>query len=91
MELLREGAEEELARVCGEMYDQRDKNFGNARDVRNLFSDVTVSLAARTSHISDPTVEELTQITREDILEAERKRKANKTFPKPKEPNTIGF
>ncbi len=86
-----EGAEEELARVCQEMYDQRDKNFGNARDIRNLFSDVTASLAARVSNIPNPTIEELTQITREDILEAERRRGSSKRFGPPKGPNTIGF
>lgn len=69
-----EGAEEELYRVCAEMYCGRDKNFGNARDVRKLFSAVINNLAARVSGRQNVPEEELLQITREDILKAEQKR-----------------
>ena len=78
-----EGAEEELERVCRQMYEERDSNFGNARDVRNLFQAVTASLAARLSEVANPTVEELTRITREDILAARARQARNR-------PNTTG-
>ena len=86
-----EGAEEELSRVCQELYSKRDQNFGNARDVRNLYQDVTSSLAARVITIPNPTVEDLTMITKEDILEAEKMRSRNRGFNRPKGPNIIGF
>ena len=85
------GAEEELERICGEMYRSRDENFGNARDVRNLFQDVTASLAARLSGLADPTVEELTQITREDLLVAAEKRNRNRLHTDSDPALPIGF
>ncbi len=87
-----EGAEEELRRVCNELYQQRDANFGNARDVRNLFDLVTASQADRVTRMNRPSREDMMQMTREDILNAEQKYKKGQAFlPKPKSPKPIGF
>lgn len=87
-----EGAEEELGRVCEEMYRDRDRNFGNARDVRNLFDAVVNSLADRVGSREDASEEELLQITKEDVLKAEEQRKRSRAQePKAEKPRTIGF
>lgn len=87
-----EGAEEELERLCREKYENRGKNFGNGRDIRNLFFAVTAALAARVSVMDNPTVEDLTCILREDILTAEQKQKRiEDREPKPKKNRLIGF
>ena len=41
------GAAERLRAVLTELYDARDKTFGNARTVRNLFEDAIVAQASR--------------------------------------------
>lgn len=87
-----EGAEKELERLCREKYENRGKNFGNGRDIRNLFFAVTAALAARVSVMDNPTVEDLTCILREDILTAEQKQKRiEDREPKPKKNRLIGF
>lgn len=87
-----EGVEEELRRVCNELYQQRDANFGNARDVRNLFDLVTASQADRVTRMNRLSREDMMQMTREDILNAEQKYKKGQAFlPKPKSPKPIGF
>ena len=89
-----EGAEAEVDRICAEMYDKRDNNFGNAREVRNLFDAVIQSLAARVSVLPNPTVQDLTQLTKADILAAERKQKQKQQHnqkPEPPKPRKIGF
>ena len=89
-----EGAEAEIDRICAEMYDKRDNNFGNAREVRNLFDAVIQSLAARVSVLPNPTVQDLTQLTKADILAAERKQKQKQQHnqkPEPPKPRKIGF
>lgn len=86
-----EDAEEELSRLCEEIYCKRDKNFGNARDVRTLFNDVTCSLAARVVDLPNPAKEDLRRITRQDILAAEQMRSSNRRFHKNKRPAPIGF
>lgn len=70
-----EGAEEELSRICEEMYCGRGKDFGNAREARNLFDDVVKCLADRMGSRKDCSEEELLRITKEDILKAEEERK----------------
>lgn len=46
---------------------KRDKKFGNARYVRNLFEKIVQKQANRLSRIQNPTKEQLKMITIEDI------------------------
>lgn len=80
---LDETAVEELHSVCERIYSQRDKNFGNARDMRNLFQYVHDSLVDRVSVLLDQpdfTAEDLTRITREDILNGEKEYIRSQSF-----------
>ena len=52
------------------LYEQRDVNFGNARDVRNLFEDLIVTQSDRVSQLDNPTVEDLMKVTLEDFKKA---------------------
>jgi SpoVK/Ycf46/Vps4 family AAA+-type ATPase len=45
----------------------RDKGFGNGRLARNLFEDAVARQANRVVHIDDPTDEQLTTLTGDDI------------------------
>ncbi len=86
------GAKAEIDRICTEMYAKRDQNFGNAREVRNLFDAVIVCLAGRVNRLPNPTAHDLTQITKADILAAERKQKQQlNQKPEPPQPRKIGF
>ena len=53
-------------RLAG-MYALRDDNFGNARDVRNLFEHIVALHADRVSAMEAPTREELASVVVEDI------------------------
>lgn len=52
------------------IYDTRDENFGNARDVRNLFENIISAQSDRVAMLKNPTLEDLTGITKEDIERA---------------------
>ncbi len=52
------------------MYDTRDDNFGNARDVRNLFENIVSTQADRLAAMEAPTRDDLVAITKEDIEKA---------------------
>lgn len=54
-----------------ELYDQRDANFGNARDVRNLFERAVARQADRVALVEAPTREELMALTEADLRQAE--------------------
>ena len=45
----------------------RDRGFGNARYVRNLFEAAVANQASRLVKIDEPTDEQLTTLTAEDI------------------------
>ena len=53
-----------------ELYDSRDENFGNARDVRNLFEQAVARQANRVSQLEKPTKEQLMELLPEDLEEA---------------------
>lgn len=65
-----EEAETALLQRLTDMYDHRDKNFGNARDAKNLYEEIKknqsrrISLLSRTSN---PTTQELFLILAEDV------------------------
>jgi SpoVK/Ycf46/Vps4 family AAA+-type ATPase len=64
-------ATEEYAQAFfNRLYEERNANFGNARDVRNLFEALVASQADRVSQLEAPTVEDLMAVTLEDFKKA---------------------
>jgi hypothetical protein len=55
---LSEDARARLAQQCGHMVETKGDNFGNARDIRNLFERAVRSVAARVS-AGDANIEEI--------------------------------
>ena len=53
------------------MYENRDENFGNARDVRNIFESAIARQANRVAVMENPTREDLMALTVEDLDLAE--------------------
>ncbi len=64
---LEEAAREETASLFRTMYEQRDENFGNAREVRNLFERAVARQSDRVAALEDPGREELMVLTAEDL------------------------
>jgi Cdc6-like AAA superfamily ATPase len=64
---IKRDAFEELQRVVAKAVASRDKNFGNARFVRNLFEKVVQNQANRLARMESINNDELSIITREDI------------------------
>ncbi len=52
-----------------DLYETRDENFGNARDVRNLFEQAAARQADRVSQLEAPTKEQLMELLPEDLEE----------------------
>ncbi len=52
-----------------ELYEDRDGNFGNARDVRNLFEKIVAAQADRVAGLENPSDEDISTITVEDLKE----------------------
>ncbi len=53
------------------LYEARDENFGNARDVRNVFERAISRQANRLAAVEKPTREELMTLTVDDLKEEE--------------------
>ena len=64
---LSEDAEGWLKEDLQDLYDNRDENFGNARDVRNRFEKAVAKQADRLAAMENPTVEQLMELTVEDL------------------------
>ena len=62
-------AEELTARQLQTLYDNRDENFGNARDVRNLFEKAVSRQSDRVAQLESPTKEQLMELLPEDMTE----------------------
>ncbi len=66
--------DEEAEKFCIEMfndlYESRDENFGNARDVRNIFERAVANQANRLAAMEKPTKDELMKLLKEDIVGA---------------------
>ena len=64
--------DEETEQFCIQMfkdlYDQRDENFGNARDVRNIFERAIANQANRLAGMENPTKDDLMRLTKADIV-----------------------
>lgn len=52
------------------LYQGRDENFGNGRDVRNQFEDMILRQANRLADLESPTKEDLVLLTKADFLPA---------------------
>ena len=63
--------DEETAKAAEEafrlMYEQRDENFGNARDVRNIFETAIARQADRVAALESPGKEDLMALTLDDL------------------------
>ena len=62
-------AEKVVREHLQELYEDRDENFGNARDVRNLFEKIVAAQADRVAGMEAPSDEEISAITVEDLRE----------------------
>lgn len=67
--------DEETRAFCADafrqLYDQRDENFGNARDVRNIFEQGVARQADRVAALEHPTKEQLMALTVADLQDPE--------------------
>jgi len=66
---LSEEGEKAMEKDLGELYEGRDENFGNARDVRNLFEQAVARQADRVAQLESPTREQLMELLPEDLEE----------------------
>ena len=64
---LDEKAKERAGAWLKEAYENRDENFGNARDVRNLFEQLIARQSDRVAAMESPTKDDLMCITEEDF------------------------
>ena len=64
---LSEGAREKAAKLLAEAYESRDENFGNAREVRNLFEKLVSCQSDRIAAMEAPTKEDLMLLTEADF------------------------
>lgn len=65
---LTEEAEEYAKEYFDQMYENRDDNFGNGRDVRNWFEDVISRQANRVAAMESPTKDDLMTLIKDDLL-----------------------
>ena len=66
---LDEEAEECAREFFNQLYEDRDENFGNGRDVRNRFEDMVVRQANRVAAMESPTREDIVTFTKADFFE----------------------
>ena len=53
------------------LYENRGENFGNGRDVRNVFEDTVVRQSNRVAALDAPTKDDLMQLLPEDLKDAD--------------------
>ncbi len=68
---LDEGAWQLLLEIFTDLYNKRDKSFGNARTVRNILFKAISNQEERILTIAEPEIEHLTTITFEDVKKIE--------------------
>ena len=64
-------SEEKAKEFFKSLYELRDENFGNGRDVRNYFENVIAAHSDRVSQLEAPTKDDLMTILPEDLEKAE--------------------
>ncbi len=60
-------AENAFQKLFAKAYEKRDRTFGNARFVRNIFEKTIERQSIRVADIPEPSVEQLTTITEDDV------------------------
>ncbi len=68
---LSEETEKAAVALFTELYEERGDNFGNGRDVRNVFEDMIVRQSNRVAAMEAPTKEDLMAVLPEDLQEPE--------------------
>lgn len=66
---LDEQTQEGMANLFQQLYDSRDENFGNAREVRNVFERGVARQSDRVAALDSPSREELMALTLDDLLD----------------------
>ena len=64
-------AEEAALKMFDEMYEERNENFGNGRDVRNCFEDMVVRQSNRVAAMENPGKDDLIAVLPEDLMDPE--------------------
>jgi len=67
--VLTEEAEKFAKEMFNRLYEERDDNFGNGRDVRNRFEDMIVRQSNRVAQMENPTMDDLMAVLPEDLKE----------------------
>lgn len=62
-----ESAAAELEKYFEKLYQNRGNNFGNGRDVRNIFESIVTNQSRRVAQMDNPTNEEMTEIISADL------------------------
>ncbi|MBR1779996.1 MAG: AAA family ATPase [Oscillospiraceae bacterium] len=79
---LSDDAREKAKKLLEEAFETRDENFGNAREVRNLFEKLVACQSDRVAALEAPTREDLMLITAEDF-DAAAGEEAEEAEPEP--------
>lgn len=69
--VLSKSAKTAARKIFAEMYEEREENFGNGRDVRNFFEDTVVRQANRLAAMENPEKKDLETIVPSDLKEKE--------------------
>ena len=64
-------AEAAALKMFDEMYEERNENFGNGRDVRNCFEDMVVRQSNRVAAMENPSKDDLIAVLPEDLVDPE--------------------
>lgn len=64
-------AENDIRELLRGLYEERDENFGNARDVRNLFERAVARQSDRVAGLESPSREQLMELTSDDLKDEE--------------------
>ena len=62
-------ADEAALKMFTRLYEERDENFGNGRDVRNCFEDMVVRQSNRVAGMENPGKEDLINVLPEDLVD----------------------
>ena len=69
-------ADAEALKMFIQLYEERDENFGNGRDVRNCFEDMVVRQSNRVAAMENPTKEDLITVLPRDLREEDEEEPA---------------
>ena len=78
-------AEEAALKFFTELYEERDDNFGNGRDVRNCFEDMVIRQSNRVAAMENPGKDDLVKVLPEDLVDEEDREDIEETSKDDKE------